>query len=79
MLSGHRETAFYALKDIKQGDKVFVETDYGTYEYEVSEIYIMIPDDVSATMPTDTEKLTMYTCYPFIKYGPDAKTLCCGV
>ena len=70
VLSGHRETAFYALKDLEVGDKVYVETDYGTYEYEVSDIYITTPDDVSATMPTDTEKLTMYTCYPFIKYGP---------
>lgn len=70
VLSGHRETAFYALKDLVVGDKVYVETDYGTYEYEVSDIYITTPDDVSATMPTDTEKLTMYTCYPFIKYGP---------
>lgn len=70
VLSGHRETAFYALKDLVVGDKVYVETDYGTYEYEVSDIYITTPDDVSVTMPTETEKLTMYTCYPFIKYGP---------
>lgn len=70
VLSGHRETAFYALKELKQGDLVYVETDYGTYEYEVSDIYITTPDDVSPTMPTETEQLTMYTCYPFVKYGP---------
>lgn len=70
VLSGYRETAFYALKELKQGDLVYVETDYGTYEYEVSDIYITTPDDVSPTIPTETEQLTMYTCYPFVKYGP---------
>ena len=70
VLSGHRETAFYALKDVSLGDSVVVETDYGTYTYQISDIYITTPDDVTPTEPTDTERLTMYTCYPFIKYGP---------
>lgn len=70
VLSGHRETAFYALKDVSLGDQVTVETDYGTYIYQIADIYITTPDDVTPTEPTDTERLTMYTCYPFIKYGP---------
>lgn len=70
VLSGHRETAFYALKDVSLGDQVVVETDYGTYIYQIADIYITTPDDVTPTEPTDKERLTMYTCYPFIKYGP---------
>lgn len=70
VLSGHRETAFYGLKDVVLGDQVTVETDYGTYIYQISDIYITTPDDVTPTEPTDKERLTMYTCYPFIKYGP---------
>lgn len=69
VLSGHRETAFYLLKDVQVGDQVFVETDYGRYEYQISEIYITTPDDITPTLPTESEKLTMYTCYPFIKWG----------
>ena len=69
VLSGHRETAFYPLKDVTLGDRVFVKTDYGTYEYQVSDIYITTPDDVTPTVPTEEERLTMYTCYPFIKWG----------
>ena len=70
VLSGHREAAFYALKDVVLGDQVTVKTDYGTYSYQISDIYITTPDDTTPTEPTDTERLTMYTCYPFIKYGP---------
>ena len=69
VLSGHRETAFYPLKDVTLGDRVFVQTDYGAYEYQVSDIYITTPDDVTPTVPTEEERLTMYTCYPFIKWG----------
>lgn len=69
VLSGHRETAFYPLRDVQIGDQVFVETDYGRYEYQISEIYITTPDDITPTMPTESEKLTMYTCYPFVKWG----------
>ena len=63
------ETAFYPLKDVTLGDRVFVQTDYGAYEYQVSDIYITTPDDVTPTVPTEEERLTMYTCYPFIKWG----------
>ena len=70
VLSGHREKAFYSLKDVEIGNMVTIETDYGKYQYEVSDIYITTPDDVTPTVPTETERLTMYTCYPFIKWGP---------
>lgn len=70
VLSGHRETVFYPLQDVELGDEVVIETDYGTYTYTISDIYMTTPDDVTPTIPTDSEKLTMYTCYPFIKYGP---------
>ena len=70
VLSGHREKAFYSLKDVEIGNMVTIETDYGKYQYEVSDIYITTPDDVTPTVPTETERLTMYTCYPFVKWGP---------
>lgn len=57
VLSGHRETVFWPLKDIEIGDEVKIETQYSTYMYVVSDIH---------TMPTDYGRLTFYTCYPFI-------------
>ena len=70
VLAGHRETVFWPLEQIEIGDEVIVETSYGIYTYEVEEIYVTEPSDVTPTTPTDEERLTFYTCYPFIKYGP---------
>lgn len=70
VLAGHRETVFWPLEQIEIGDEVIVETSYGIYTYEVEEIYITEPSDVTPTTPTNEERLTFYTCYPFIKYGP---------
>lgn len=70
VLSGHRETVFWPLKDIEIGDEVKIETQYGTYTYVVSDIHTTTPDDVSDVTPTDYERLTFYTCYPFVMWGP---------
>ena len=50
---------------IKIGDKVYIETGYGSYVYEVYETFIFSIDDVEHVMNYDDgEKLTMYTCHP---------------
>lgn len=69
VLSGHRETVFWPLKDIQVGDEVLIETEYGTYTYVVSDIHVTVPTDVSDVAPTDYERLTFYTCYPFVMWG----------
>lgn len=69
VLSGHRDTVFKPLKDIKIGDEVEIETDYGVYKYKVASTRVTDPSDSTVTMPTDSEKLTMYTCYPFNYVG----------
>lgn len=69
VISGHRDTDFMPLQDIKMGDEVIVETSYGKYHYKVSSIDIVKPEDVSLVAPTKYEKLTMYTCYPFSFIG----------
>ena len=69
VLSGHRDTVFRPLQEIKVGDEVEIETDYGIYKYKVKKTRITHPNDTTVTMPTDYEKLTMYTCYPFNYVG----------
>lgn len=69
VLSAHRDTVFRGLKDIKQGDEIVIETDYGVYKYVVKSTRITTPDDTEVTKPTDYEKLTLYTCYPFYYIG----------
>lgn len=70
VLAGHRETVFWPLEQVELGDEVKVETSYGTYIYEVEDIYVTVPSDLTPTTPTDDERLTFYTCYPFVMYGP---------
>ena len=65
VLAAHRDTAFNALQDIKEGDEVIVSTYYGDFTYKVSSIRITNPDDTTVCEPTDKEQLTLYTCYPF--------------
>ena len=66
---GHRETALRKLEDIKVGQSIFIETNWGNYEYKVKEINIVDKTAHHVLDPTDYEKLTMYTCYPFNYIG----------
>ena len=69
VIAGHRDTVFKKLEGIQKDDQIFIETQWGVYEYKVSDITITKPTDTSVTEPVDYEKLTMYTCYPFSYIG----------
>lgn len=69
VLAGHRNSVFKSLKDVKTGDTIVLNTTYGKYVYKVSEIKIVKGSDNSIVQPTDSEKLTLYTCYPFNYIG----------
>ena len=69
VLAGHRNSVFGRLKDVAKGDTVIFNTTYGEYIYKISEIKIVKGNDTSILQPLDTEKLTMYTCYPFDYVG----------
>lgn len=69
VISGHRDTDFLPLQDIKKGDDIIVETSYGKYYYKVNSIDIVKPSDVYVAAPTNYEKITMVTCYPFNYIG----------
>jgi sortase A len=69
VLSGHRETTFRKLKNIKKGDKLTFSTPYGDFVYETTDFKIVKADDKSIIVPTDYETLTLTTCYPFDYIG----------
>lgn len=56
---------FYKLPQSKVGDKIVIETDYGTFTYQVYKTKI-IQDTDSGSLPIqkDEEILMLYTCYP---------------
>ncbi|MGL5695140.1 MAG: class D sortase [Peptostreptococcaceae bacterium] len=70
VLSGHRETALKDLKDVKVGQSIILDTNWGVYEYKIKEINIVDKNAHHVLDPTDYEKLTLYTCYPFNYVGP---------
>ena len=69
VLSGHRDTVFTKLGDLKIGESILVNTDIGLFTYEVTEIRIVEADDKTVIVPTDVATLTLTTCYPFVYIG----------
>lgn len=65
VLSGHRDSVFRKLGDVKIGDLITVKNDYGTFVYEVHKIRIVKANDRTVIVPTDDPILTLSTCYPF--------------
>ncbi|SPN75746.1 class D sortase [Brochothrix thermosphacta] len=69
LFSGHRNTVFTKLGDLKQGDRFVVEMPYGNYEYELKSTEIVDANDLSVIRDMDEELLTLSTCYPFSFIG----------
>ena len=64
-IAAHRDGLFRPLKNIRVGDRVIVRTVRGDLEYRVRDTKIVRPDDLSVLAPTETQTLTLITCYPF--------------
>lgn len=73
VLSGHRDTVFARLGELKIGNELIVDTAAGTFTYRISDIRIVHKDDRTIIVPTDHAVLTVSTCYPFrfIGSAPD--------
>ena len=69
VLSGHRETVFRELDNLKKGDLLIVETSAGLFTYEVTGTRIVDKDDRTVIVPTEEAVLTLTTCYPFGHIG----------
>lgn len=68
LLSGHNNMHLATLGDVQVGDEFTLTTDYGTYEYRVSDIKIVAETDIEAChLDSDTEQVVIYTCYPFYR------------
>ncbi len=69
VLSGHRDTVFSRLGELKIGDRLIVQTSAGIFTYEIKRIRIVDKDDKTVIVPTDHAVLTVTTCYPFDYIG----------
>jgi len=69
VLSGHRDTVFTRLGELKTGDKLLVEFDNTLYKYQIKKIWITHKEDRTVIVSKDRPTLTLTTCYPFSMIG----------
>lgn len=65
VLSGHRDTVFRKLGEVKKGDLLVVTTAAGEFTYKVKQVRIVDKDDRTVIVPKPRPTLTVSTCYPF--------------
>jgi sortase A len=66
-IAGHRTTylhPFYDLNEMKLGDPIVLETEYGTFRYEVARVFVITPDNSSVLDQTKNPTLVLTTCNP---------------
>lgn len=62
VISAHEDTFFAGLQNLKEGDVITINTNYGEFTYTVSETVIFNKNEKKYVNPTDDERLTLYTC-----------------
>jgi sortase A len=72
-LSGHRDTFFRPLKDLRTKDEIRFSTLKGDFRYEVESLRVVEPSDVGVLAPSGENVLTLVTCYPFFYIGAAPK------
>ena len=68
-LSGHRDSFFRPLRNIRENDVIVITTFEGQYRYRVVSTRIVAPDDIAVLNASEGEILTLVTCYPFYFVG----------
>jgi sortase A len=70
VLSGHRDTVFRHLGELKVGDQLIVQVSNGSFTYKITHTKIVDSKDTSIiTLQKDHEELILTTCYPFQYIG----------
>lgn len=64
VIYGHNKKDIFApLKRVGRGQIINLENNKGSsYQYQVTDIQIVTPDQIEVVLPTDHEQLTVYTC-----------------
>lgn len=66
LISGHDGTFFAPLEQIEIGDILTITTEYGSFDYQVTETKVADASDFTVyDLTKDKEQLILYTCYPF--------------
>jgi len=74
VLSGHRDTVFRSVGELKIGEELIAKTSAGAFTYKISKIWIVMENDRTVIVPHKGKQiLTLITCYPFNWIGPAPK------
>lgn len=66
LIGGHTGTYFRDFESAALGADICVETRWGTYHYEITDMQVIRYDDPDAyDLEADEENILLYTCYPF--------------
>jgi len=65
VLAGHRDREFAFLRDLVPGDLLRLRTARRTRLFVVEEAAVVRRDDQGPLEPSDTDRLSLVTCYPF--------------
>jgi LPXTG-site transpeptidase (sortase) family protein len=68
-LAAHRDTFFRPLRHVREQDVIRLQTADGEFEYVVTGLLVVDPEDVWVLDPTERPTLTLVTCYPFTWVG----------
>lgn len=71
VITGHRDTHFSILQDIKIGDLISTETTEKVSRYKVLEVRIAHQDQINLIESGVDDELTLITCYPFNSAAPN--------
>jgi sortase A len=66
-IAGHRTTylhPFYNLNELAAGDRIYITTTQGRFQYDVTSVSVVSPSDVAVLDPTASPTLTLTTCNP---------------
>jgi sortase A len=70
VLTGHRDSFFRPLRNIRPGDTIEITTLQGAFAYQVDWTKVVSPDDIEVLRPSSQNTLTLVTCFPFYYVGP---------
>ena len=65
LISGHRDTHFKFLQDLKPGSELTLQTQYGAHQYRIEETKIVDSRTTRIDPTLGQGQLVLVTCYPF--------------
>lgn len=73
VLSGHRDTKFKGMGELKVGDRLIIDYNNHYFIYQVRKTWVTPKEDRKVIVTKDKPILTLVTCYPFNMLGSAPK------